>query len=165
MTEPREVLDIAAMGVRLEIRESTPEVFDFDAVGRAFGLITQSHVHTRQSERYEVIEGAMRLVTPHADIHLSEGETYELAPGIPHRQVPAGEGAFRVRIQVRPAATSEALFRRLAELSADGQITRWGFPKPAAGARLILDFGDDNRAAQPPVKVQKALARALVRAA
>jgi len=107
MAEMREVLDIAAMGARLEIRESTDERFEFDAVGRPFGLIAASHVHARQSEHYEVIEGAMRLVTPHADIHLATA---------------------------RPT-------------------------------RSILDFADDNRAAQPPVKVQKALARALVRAA
>jgi mannose-6-phosphate isomerase-like protein (cupin superfamily) len=158
-----EVLDIAAMGVQVEIRESTDALFDFDVVGRAFGLIVQPHVHTRQSERYEILEGAMRLVTPTADIHLAEGETYEIPPGVPHRQVPASDGPGRIRIQVRPRANSEALFRRFAELSAAGEFTRWGLPKPRAGARLVLDFADDNRAAHPPVAIQRALARPLAR--
>ena len=158
-----ETLDISAMGVRLEIRESTPEVFDFDVVGRAYGLITQQHVHTRQSEHYEVLEGAMRVVTRQADTHMSPGDTYELPAGVPHRQVMACDGPARIRIQVRPRANSEALFRRFAELSADGQFDRFGFPKPRAAARLILDFADDNRAAQPPVAVQRAVARAIAR--
>ena len=153
-------MDISAMGVQIEFRESTPEMLEFDVVGKAFGLITQPHVHTRQTERYEILEGAMRLVTPEADIHLSKGDTYELPAGIPHAQIPAADHS-RIRIQVRPRANSEALFRRFAELSAAGEFTRWGIPKPRATARLVLDFSDDNRAAQPPVAVQRALARAI----
>jgi hypothetical protein len=155
-------MDISGMGVDIEIRESTPELLEFDVTGHAFGLITQSHVHTRQSERYEMLEGAMRLVTPTADIHLSEGDVYELPAGVPHSQIPASDH-HRIRVQVRPRASSEALFRRFAELSAAGEFNRWGLPKPKAAARLVLDFGEDNRAAQPPVAVQRALARAIVR--
>ncbi len=162
MTETGAVLDIAAMGGRVEIRQSTAELVEFDVVGRMFGLVAQSHIHTRQSERYEVIEGAMRLVTPRGDVHLAQGDTYELPPGVPHRQLPAGEGEGRVRVQVRPAAGTEAFLRRLSELSTSGQINRWGFPTPAAAARLVLDFGDDGRAAHPPLRIQKALARTLV---
>ena len=135
---------------------------DFDVVGQAFGLITQPHVHTRQTERYEILEGAMRLVTPTADIHLSEGDTYELPAGVPHSQIPASDHA-RIRVQVRPRANSEALFQRFAELSAAGEFNRWGFPKPKATARLVLDFGDDNRAAQPPVRRATRAGRAIAR--
>jgi mannose-6-phosphate isomerase-like protein (cupin superfamily) len=157
-----EHLDISAMGAQVEVRESIPDLLEFDITGRPFGLLTQPHVHTRQAERYEILEGAMRLVTPTADIHLTQGESYELPAGVTHSQIPATEH-LKVRIQVRPRANSHDLFRRFAELSAAGEFTRWGLPKPRATADLVLDFADDNRAAQPPVAVQRALARAIAR--
>ena len=50
------------LGVRVEVRESGDELIEFDVVGRARGLIAAEHVHTNATERYEVIEGTMRLV-------------------------------------------------------------------------------------------------------
>ena len=62
----RAVLDIPALGVRVELRRTAAdtdgELIEFDVVGRARGLIAAEHVHTGQTEHYEVIEGTMRLV-------------------------------------------------------------------------------------------------------
>jgi uncharacterized protein YndB with AHSA1/START domain/quercetin dioxygenase-like cupin family protein len=146
----------------VEIRRETPEELVFDVTGRAFGLLAQPHVHTRQTEAYEVIEGAMRLVTPDGERIVREGETCELPAGVAHRQLPGGDGEGRVRVTVRPAGRTREFLARLAELSAAGQVNRWGFPKPLAAARLVLDFGDEGHAARPPVRVQRALARAIV---
>jgi hypothetical protein len=41
-----------------------PRLFEFDVVGRARGLLTQTHVHTRQTGRHEVIEGRDHLLGP-----------------------------------------------------------------------------------------------------
>jgi uncharacterized protein YndB with AHSA1/START domain len=97
------VIDASRLGLRFEIREHRDDLLEFDAVGRIRGFITQYHVHTRQSERFEVIEGALRLVIDGREHVLGPGETMEIPAGTPHRQLPGDEGAGRVRVQVRPA--------------------------------------------------------------
>jgi mannose-6-phosphate isomerase-like protein (cupin superfamily) len=159
MTKPGDVLDVRALGVRVEIRrtgeETGGELFEFDVVGRARGLITQTHVHETQAERHEVIEGSMRLVIEGREHLLREGEALTVPAGARHRQL-ASRG--RVRVRLRPAADAEAFVRRLADLD----VNRLGFPKPLAAARLVRDFGDMSHATQPPLPVQRALARALL---
>ena len=98
------VIDASALGLRFEIREHTDELLEFDAVGRTRGFITQYHVHTRQSEHFEVIEGTLRLVIDGREHRLGPGETMEIPAGTPHRQLAGDEGEGRVRVQVRPAA-------------------------------------------------------------
>ena len=73
-----------------------------------------------------------------------------------------GEGNGRVRIQVRPAGTTEAFLERMSDLSTSGQVMRSGFPKPVAGAQLALDFADAGHASMPPLAVQRGLAKAIL---
>ena len=80
-----------------------------------------------------------------------------------HRQLPGGHGEGRVRVQLRPPGRTKEFLERLAELSRDGGLNRWGFPRPLAGAALVTDFGDESHAAWPSVAVQRALARGLQR--
>jgi uncharacterized protein YndB with AHSA1/START domain len=127
--------------------------------GRPRGFLDQRHVHPEQTERIEVISGAMK-VTVHGDEHLLHaGESIEIPPGTPHTQVPAGDGPGTVRIQVRPAGRTQAFMERVAEMCREGQFTRSGFPKPRAAAELVLDYSDAGYAATPPLSVQRAAAR------
>ncbi|MEA2448692.1 MAG: hypothetical protein QOG63_624 [Thermoleophilaceae bacterium] len=165
MTEPADVLDLAPLGVRVELRSSSPDLLEFDVVGRARGFLAQPHVHTRQAERLEVVEGALDLKVDGRSHLLGPGEALEVPPGAVHRQRSGGSGPGRVRIQERPAGTTEAFLRRLAEMSAAGEFLPGGFPRPLAAARLVRDFGDDGHAAKPSLRVQKALAGRLLRVA
>ncbi|MGH2969433.1 MAG: hypothetical protein ACRDK0_10270, partial [Solirubrobacteraceae bacterium] len=65
MIEPGAVLDVAALGITIEIRETAAstggELVEFDVVGRARGFLTQAHLHEHQTERHEVISGVLRL--------------------------------------------------------------------------------------------------------
>ncbi len=109
MIESGSVLDVSELGVRLEIRQSSPEsggeVVEFDVVGRARGFLVGPHVHERQVERHEVISGSMRVVIAGAESLLGAGETIEVPAGAVHRQLPGGHGDWRVRVQfARPDA-------------------------------------------------------------
>jgi uncharacterized protein YndB with AHSA1/START domain/quercetin dioxygenase-like cupin family protein len=162
MTDPGSVLDIPALGLRAEVRHSDAELFEFDVVGHPRGFITQAHVHECQTERHEVIEGAMRLVIDGEEHVLRAGETMEVPAGTPHRQMPADDADSRVRVQLRPAGDVAGFMARLAELSASGGFNRWGYPRPLAGAALVRDFGEEGHAAKPPVAVQRALSKAIL---
>jgi mannose-6-phosphate isomerase-like protein (cupin superfamily)/uncharacterized protein YndB with AHSA1/START domain len=155
-------LQNARLGVRLEIRRTAEdtdgELFEFDVVGRPRGFLIQSHVHTAQTERHEVIEGSMRLVIEGREHILEQGEAMTVPTGAVHRQVPGGERPGRLRVQLRPAADSEAFVRRLVEMD----VNRLGFPRPVAAARLVRDFGHMGHAAQPPLPLQRALSRAIL---
>jgi uncharacterized protein YndB with AHSA1/START domain/mannose-6-phosphate isomerase-like protein (cupin superfamily) len=169
MVKSGDVLDVAALGIRFEVRrtaaETAGELVEFDVVGRSRGFVLQAHVHERQAERHEVVEGGMRLVVDGLEHVLGPGDAVEVPAGAKHRQLPHGPGAGRVRVQLRPAGRTEAFLERLAELSRSGALNRWGFPRPLAAARLIADFGDSDHAAWPSPAVQRAFSRAVLRAA
>jgi uncharacterized protein YndB with AHSA1/START domain/quercetin dioxygenase-like cupin family protein len=160
------MLNMDPLGVRVELlrtaQETGGELLEFDVVGRARGLLAQSHVHTTQVERLEVVSGAMRVRIDGRERLLSEGESTEVPAGTPHSQMPAGEGMGRVRVQVRPAGRTQAFLERLAALCREGQINRFGFPRPVAGARLVRDFADTGHATRPPLAMQRALAALIV---
>ena len=157
MRNTEEVLDVSDLGVRFEVRESREELIEFDVIGRGRGLIAAEHVHTHATERYEVIEGTMRLVLAGREHLLGPGDVMETPPGTPHRQLPGPAGDGRVRVTVSPAGTTHEFLRRLASLRMP-----WGFPKPLDAAAIVRDFGHDGHAAKPPIRVQRALARALL---
>jgi uncharacterized protein YndB with AHSA1/START domain/quercetin dioxygenase-like cupin family protein len=156
------MLNLDPLGVRVELlrtaQETGGELVEFDVIGRARGLLAQGHVHPSQVERLEVISGAMRLRIDGHEQLLTEGQAMEVPAGSPHRQLPAGQGAGRVRVQVRPAGRTQAFLERLAELCREGEINRFGLPRLVAGARLVRDFADTGHATGPPVPVQRALA-------
>ena len=168
MPESGAVLEMPTLGVRVEMRrtaaETGGELAEFDVVGRARGFLAQPHIHTGQSERHEVIEGSMRLVVGRRKTLLRPGEAVVVPPGARHRQLAAGEGPGRVRVQLRPAGRVEEFLARLAALDAAGSFTRSGYPRPRAAAGLVLDFAEVGGAAFPPLAVQCALARAVLRA-
>ena len=132
------VIDAPALGIRFEVRRSDPDVLEFDVVGRTRGFLSGYHVHRRQSERFEVIEGSLRVVIAGRGHVLSPGDSIEVPAGTPHRQLPGGDGSGRVRVQLRPAGRTEEFLHRLAAL-------RRPFPDLA----LLRDFWSESRPALP----------------
>ena len=162
------MLDIPGLGVSVEFRRTTQEtggeLVEFDLVGRPKGFITVTHVHPEQAERHEVIEGSLVLKTGGLERLLGPGDVVETPAGTPHRHRGAGDGAFRVRVQIRPAGALEPWLERVAAMDRDGQLFPGGWPRPVAAARLLLDFEGEPHATVPPLSVQQATARAVLRA-
>jgi mannose-6-phosphate isomerase-like protein (cupin superfamily)/uncharacterized protein YndB with AHSA1/START domain len=157
-----ELLEMTALGVRTEVLRADEQECRFDVVGHARGFITQPHVHTRQTERHEVVEGSMRLVLDGVEHVLHTGDAMEVPAGTPHRQLPGPGGEGRVRVTMHPGGTTVDFLRRLAELSASGGFNRFGFPRPVALAEIVRDFGDEGHAARPSPRVQRAVSRAIL---
>ena len=165
MAKPGDVLEAPQVGVRIEFRRTTEdtggELVEFDVVGRPRGIFAQPHLHPLQSERHEVIEGSMRIKTGGSWRLLSPGEVAETPAGTTHRHY-AGDTDARIRVQMRPAGSIEAWLERVAAMDCAGQLPR-GWPRPVAGARLLLDFHGEAHTPLPPLGFQKAVARAILR--
>jgi mannose-6-phosphate isomerase-like protein (cupin superfamily)/uncharacterized protein YndB with AHSA1/START domain len=166
VSQPDENIDISSLGARVVLRPTGSQGEDdsltVDIIGRARGFVAQPHIHTGQVERFEVLSGEMLLVLDRAHHVLRAGDRMEVPAGRAHRQLPCGPGDGHVRVTVTPAGRTEEFLRRVAALSREGQFTRSGYPKPVAGAHLILDFADTGHAAFPPLSVQRLLARGIL---
>jgi mannose-6-phosphate isomerase-like protein (cupin superfamily)/uncharacterized protein YndB with AHSA1/START domain len=153
------VLAMPALGIRVELRRTAAdtdgELIEFDVVGHARGFIAAEHVHTNQTEHYEVIEGTMRLVVDGREHLLRPGDEMETPPGAAHRQLPGDDGEGRVRVTLRPAGQTEEFLRRVAAV----KMNRFGYPGLVDAAGIVRDFGADGHAAKPAYGVQKALSR------
>ncbi|HEX5619535.1 MAG TPA: cupin domain-containing protein, partial [Solirubrobacteraceae bacterium] len=153
ITTSAAVLDMPALGVRVELRQTAAdtdgELVEFDVVGRARGFLAVEHVHTQQSEHYEVIEGALRLVVDGQEHLLGPGEEMETPVGVPHRQLPGGDGEGRIRITLRPAGRTEEFLRRLTTM----RFNRFGYPRPVDAATFVRDFGSEGHASRPSLRV------------
>jgi quercetin dioxygenase-like cupin family protein len=165
-----DALDLAPLGMRIVFlrtaAETGGELLEYEVIGRPRGFPAQAHVHPLQSERHEVVSGALKVRMSGRDRVLGSGESVEIAAGTPHRHYAAGSDEGHVRVELRPALRTEELLERLAELASSGNITRRrGYLKPLAAARLILDFPQEGHAAQPPAAVQRAFARAVTKLA
>jgi quercetin dioxygenase-like cupin family protein len=162
-----DVLEMRPLGITVNFlrtaEETGGEVVEAEVSGRPRGLLAQRHVHPEQVERIEVISGALKVGMNGRDHILGVGRSIEIPAGTPHTQVPLGDGPGTVRIEHRPAGRSEEFLRRLAELCREDQFLRAGFPRPVAGAELVLDFASSGHAATPSLRVQQALARLVLR--
>ena len=162
-------INLTPLGVTVEIgrKPAHPQedMFEFVVSGRPRGFLAQPHVHTGQTERFEVLAGSMRLRAGGRTHTLLTGDSMEVPAGTAHSQRPGDEGDGRIRVQVRPAGHTHEFLLRLEEMCAAGDILRGGWPRPLAAAALVRDFGDEGHAAHPPLRVQKGLARLLLRSA
>ncbi len=70
-----------------------------------------AHLHPKQDERFEVLEGTMRAVVDGEERVYSAGEAFEVPAGTPHQM--AAEGPTRTRWEVRPALRTAEFFERL----------------------------------------------------
>ena len=119
------------------------------------------HRHLHQSERFEVIDGAITVRLGRTAHVVSEGETFTIPAGAAHTFVNHTGEEAHFRAHFSPPMRLEALFTELAELD-------FG-PSPARTARLMDDYRDEFfYLAWIPVRVQRALGaiiRAVARAA
>ena len=167
MARPGDVLELPALGVSVEFRRTTEEtggeLVEFDLVGRPQGFVTLPHVHPNQTERHEVIEGRFRIRTGALERVLGPGEVVETAPGVEHSH--RSDEPARIRIEARPAQRWEEWLERVAALDREGQFAPGGWPRPVAAARLLLDFDGEGHGTIPPLPIQHAAARGILRLA
>lgn len=98
--------------------ETDGEVLEMEADYSGRAGMAPVHLHPSQTERFEVLEGAMRaIVDGEKRLHL-EGQVFEVPAGAPHQMM--AEGPTRVRWEVRPALRTAEFFEDLYAALQDG---------------------------------------------
>lgn len=116
--------------------ETGGEVLEMEAGYGGTGGLPPEHVHPRQRERFEVLDGTIRAVIDGTERRYGQGETFEVPAGTSHTMT--AEGPARVRWEVRPALRTAEFFE---SLHGGNQASR----SPTFFAELLAEFSDEIR--------------------
>jgi uncharacterized RmlC-like cupin family protein len=139
------------------------ELLRFDLTLRPGGAVPIPHVHPIQTERFAVVEGRMRFRLGLRTVLAGPGDVVEVAPGVTHGFANAGDGATRVRVEVRPALAMESMLADVVAMARAGRLTPRGMPRDVRDLALLARTYD--REAHAPlvsVGVQRVLLAPLV---
>jgi mannose-6-phosphate isomerase-like protein (cupin superfamily) len=165
MVQPGDVIENPVTGERITFVRTSAQTggavaeMDLDLSPAAF--LAAEHIHLRQEEKFEVLEGLIRLRCRGEESVCGPGETVVVPAGSPHAWAPDGDQGARVRITFTPGAGIEEFFDEFFRLGREGRTDAKGMPSPFVTARLGL--AHDMYLAQPPVPVplQRAAFRVL----
>jgi quercetin dioxygenase-like cupin family protein len=117
--------------------ETGGELLEMEASYGGTGRLPPEHLHPRQVERFEVLEGNVRALIDGTERRYGRGEKFEVPAGTPH-QMTADEPS-RVRWEVRPALRTAEFFERLYGAAPDSANAT----PPIA--ELLSEFSDEVR--------------------
>ena len=92
-------------------KETDGELLEMEASYTGEAGMPPEHLHPKQAERFEVLEGRMRAIVDGEERVYEEGESFEVPVGTPHQM--AAEGPTRMRWEVKPALRTAEFFERL----------------------------------------------------
>lgn len=91
--------------------ETGGELLEIEASYPGTGGMPPEHLHPRQAESFEVLEGSLRTEIDGVEARYGAGESFEVPAGTPHRM--GSDIPTRFRWRVRPALRTAEFFERL----------------------------------------------------
>ena len=161
MAHAGDVLENPATGDRLVFLRTGTETggeeleYELEFVPRGFAI--RDHLHPRQAERHEVLEGSLGIIVAGRERRLGPGDVEDVSVGTRHRIFATQEEPLRARFALRPALESEVLLETLFGLARDGKVDSKGNPSQLQLAVIFSEFAELGRPPKPPPGVQKAL--------
>jgi quercetin dioxygenase-like cupin family protein len=140
------------------IRQATPELLEAEVHWTHGGKLPPAHLHPAQDERFEVLEGTLRVVLDGRERTLSAGEAVEIPRGASHRMTAAGDEGARAIWQTRPALRTIEWW---AALDAERSRRGGGDPPLPVMARLVRAHEAELRLQLLPAPLQGPLLRLL----
>ncbi|HKO38694.1 MAG TPA: cupin domain-containing protein [Solirubrobacterales bacterium] len=116
------------------------------------------HFHPEQDERFEVIEGTVRVDIDGEVRDLGPGDSLEIPRGTVHRLSNPGDEPARATWRTFPAGRTEQWFRAIDSLHREGRAGEDGQPGPLAFGVLLSEYRDVFRLAGPDLLLRPALA-------
>jgi quercetin dioxygenase-like cupin family protein len=136
--------------------ENGGERVRFETIVAPNGFVAAAHVHPFQTERFEVLSGALGMRRGRETLYAHPGEVVVIPPGTAHRFWNAGEDEARFLCEVSPALRFESLIETMFTLAADGRTNSRGLPGPLRLAVIAKAHFDVVRLPFPPVWLQRA---------
>ena len=121
--------------------------------------LAAEHIHLHQEERFEVVDGFIRVRCAGTESLAGAGETVVVPAGSPHTWAPEGDTGARVRLTFTPGADIEEFFDEFFRLAREGRTDAKGMPNLFVTARLGL--AHDMYLPGAPVPLQRAAFRVL----
>jgi quercetin dioxygenase-like cupin family protein len=160
MIRPGDRLENPVTGETLIFRttaaESEGELVRVEAIVRPDGFVAAAHVHPRQTERFQIVEGSVGFRIGGETIAARPGDTAVVEPGTPHQFWNAGAEPARFVMEMRPALQFESLIETMFTLAAQGKTNARGLPHPLRLAVIARAHFDTVRLPFPPVPLQRA---------
>jgi Cupin domain len=97
--------------MRLRLVQVSDELLEMEARYTGEAGMPPEHLHPKQTEHFEVLEGSMRTIIDGEERVYETGESFEVPTGTPHQM--AAEGPTRMKWEVRPALRTAEFFERL----------------------------------------------------
>lgn len=141
--------------------ETAGALLEADYYLGAGGAVAAAHVHPRQEETFEVLEGSVRIQIAGRDILARPGKTYVVAPGTSHRIVNHTATGVHLYSTLRPAMLSDELLQTMWALASDGRTNKRGIPSLLQAAVSGEHFRGELYLAGPPLWLQDLVFRLL----
>jgi quercetin dioxygenase-like cupin family protein len=136
--------------------ETGGELVEVELIARPGAFVFMPHVHPFQTERFEVLSGAIEVKTGRKRQVAKAGEVVTIEPGVSHSWRNASdEEELRFLVEVRPALQFERLIETMFGLAADGKTNKKGMPNPLRLAVIARDTFDTVQLPFPPVWMQR----------
>ena len=152
------VLHNPVTGEYARLVEHTPERAVGELLAVPGGAVAGPHLHPRQEERFEVVEGRLGYRRGDQRGELRAGESVTVPAGVVHDWWNAGEGDLRALVTVTPPGRFAAMIGAVWGLAVLGRTNAKGMPGPVDAALLAEAFGDEIVFERPPRAIQRALA-------
>jgi uncharacterized protein YndB with AHSA1/START domain len=156
-----DVLENPATGERLVFLRTAADTggelleYELEFVPRGFAI--RDHLHPRQAERHEILEGPLGIVVAGRERRLGPGDVEDVPVATQHRIFATQDAPLKARFALRPALESEVLLETLFGLARDGKVDAKGNPSPLQLAVIFSEFAELGRPPKPPAAVQRAL--------
>ena len=163
MVQAGDVIENPITGERITFVRTSAQtggaLAEMDLDLRPDAFLAAEHIHLRQEEKFEVLEGLIRLRCRGEESVCGPGETVVVPAGSPHAWAPADSRGARVRLTFTPGADIEEFFDEFFRCGREGRTNAKGMPSVLVTARLGLTH--DMYLAGPPVPLQRAAFRVL----
>lgn len=118
------------------------------------------HFHTTFEERFEVLEGQIKVQLENKIFHVNKGEKIVIPLGVKHRWFNDSSQAAQTIAEVEPGVVGfENFLRIMYGLAEDGKANKQGLPKKMIHLAVVLDQGDTHIAG--PMKLMNFILRYL----
>ena len=135
--------------------DTNGQLLQIECFNAPHGPKEPEHIHPVQENRFEILQGTLRLKIAGSERTVGPGETIAIPPKTPHFFWNSGDTEAHYIQEFSPALRIDAFFATWFNLAQNGKLNAKGLPNILQTAVLLQTFWTEIRVTQPPFIVQK----------